>query len=126
MREEIENWWKQAEKDLKAAKNSLSSGDYEWACFQSNQSAEKALKALFLKEKKAIAPSHNLITIGNSLNLPKELIDSLKELNPEYTIARYPDAANAAPFEIYNEKKAKEKIAHAEKILKWIEKPLKQ
>ena len=125
MREEIENWWKQAKKDLQAAKNSLKSGDYEWACFQSNQAVEKALKALFLKEKKALAPSHNLISLGRSLNLSADLIDSLKELNPEYTLARYPDAANAAPFETYTEKKAREKIAHAEKILKWTERRLK-
>ena len=39
-------WLKQAEKDLNSARNSLGSGDYEWACFQSQQSAEKALKAV--------------------------------------------------------------------------------
>lgn len=125
MREETENWWKQAKKDLVAAKNSLNSKDYEWACFQSNQSAEKALKALFLHKKRAIAPTHNLISLGRSLELPEELINSLKELNPEYTVARYPDAANAAPFETYTEQKAKEKIEQAEKVLKWIEKHLK-
>jgi len=124
MREEILNWWKQAEKDPKAAKNSLKSKDYEWASFQSNQAAEKALKALFLKQKKAIAPTHNIVLLGKTLKLPISLIDSLKELNPEYTLSRYPDAANAAPFENYNEKKAQEKINHAEEILKWIEKQL--
>jgi len=30
-------WLKQAEKDLSSARNSLVSGDYEWACFQSQQ-----------------------------------------------------------------------------------------
>jgi HEPN domain-containing protein len=39
-------WFKQAEKDLKAAKNSLQSADYEWACFQAQQAAEKALKSI--------------------------------------------------------------------------------
>ena len=120
MREEIENWWKQAEKDLTAAKNSLNSGDYEWASFQSNQAAEKALKALFLEKKKALTPTHNLITLGNSLNAPKEIIDSLKVLNPEYTVARYPDAANAAPFETYTKEKAAQSIKNSEKVLKWI------
>ncbi|MDI6886868.1 MAG: HEPN domain-containing protein, partial [archaeon] len=43
-------WLKQAKKDLTSAKNSLESGDYEWACFQSQQSAEKALKS-FLYSK---------------------------------------------------------------------------
>ena len=39
-------WFKQAEKDLKASKNSLKSGDYGWACFQAQQAAEKALKSI--------------------------------------------------------------------------------
>ena len=39
-------WFKQAEKDLKASKNSLKLGDYEWACFQAQQAAEKALKSI--------------------------------------------------------------------------------
>ncbi len=125
MREEIENWWKQSKKDLIAAKNSLNSKDYEWACFQSNQSVEKALKALFLKKKRAIAPTHNLVSLGKSLNLPEELLNLLKELNAEYTISRYPDAANAAPYETHTEKNAKEKINYAEKILKWIENQLR-
>jgi len=86
---------------------------------------KKSLRALFLQKKRAIAPTHNLISLGRTLNLPEDLIDSLKELNPEYTVARYPDAANGAPFEMYTEQKAKEKIAHAEKILKWTEKQLK-
>jgi len=124
MREEIENWWKQATKDLIAAKNSFNSGNYEWASFQANQVAEKALKALFLYKKKASVPTHNLLTLGKALNA-KKIEDSLRELNPDYTIARYPDAANAPPYEIYDKEKAKEKLKHAEKILEWTRKQLK-
>jgi len=35
-------WIRQADKDLSGAKNSLKAGDYEWSCFQAQQSAEKA------------------------------------------------------------------------------------
>ena len=45
---------------------------------------------------------------------------SLRETNPEYTLARYPNAANAAPYEIYYEEEARDRIKHAEKVLKWI------
>lgn len=126
MREEIFNWWKQAEKDLKASENSLNSGDYEWACFQAHQSVEKALKALYLKQKKELNPSHNLVILGKALKLPLDLIEYLKELTPEYTLSRYPDVANASPFEVYTEKKAKEKINQAGIVVKWIEKQLHQ
>ena len=50
MRKIAQKWLKQAEADLKAAQDSLDNGHYEWSCFQSQQSGEKALKA-FLYDK---------------------------------------------------------------------------
>ena len=44
--EEAGRWFKQALRDLKAAKDNLNAENYEWACFQSQQSAEKAVKAV--------------------------------------------------------------------------------
>jgi len=44
----FKDWLNQAEKDLQAAKISEENQHYEWACFQAQQSAEKALKALLL------------------------------------------------------------------------------
>ncbi len=119
MREETSNWWKQAQKDLAAAKRSVISKDYEWAAFQANQAAEKSLKALFLEKKKQSVASHNLAHIGNMVKAPQEIVEALQDLNAEYTVARYPDAANAAPFEIYSEVKAQQKVKHAEAVLKW-------
>ena len=44
-----EDWFRQAKRDLDHAKRSSESRDYEWACFAAQQSAEKGVKALFLK-----------------------------------------------------------------------------
>jgi len=85
MREEIENWWKQAKKDLTAANNSLKSGDYEWACFQAHQSVEKAIKALYMLKKRRSPFTHDLTKMGRELKFKKELMISLIELNPEIT-----------------------------------------
>lgn len=41
-----EDWMRQARRDLRHARNSLESEDYEWACFAAQQAAEKAVKAL--------------------------------------------------------------------------------
>lgn len=41
-----EDWLKQAYSDLQAAEDSAGSDHHEWACFQAQQAAEKALKAL--------------------------------------------------------------------------------
>ena len=43
------DWFRQAEADLKHARNAENDGDYEWSCFAAHQAAEKALKAVFLK-----------------------------------------------------------------------------
>jgi len=41
------DWLKQAEKDLKHAQKALELGPFEWACFASQQAAEKTVKALY-------------------------------------------------------------------------------
>ena len=41
------DWLRQALRDLEHARRSLEMGDYEWACFASQQAAEKAVKALY-------------------------------------------------------------------------------
>ena len=125
MREEILNWWKQAEKDLKASKNSLRSGDYEWASFQAHQATEKALKSLFLYQRRTFPPTHDLTKIGKELKVSEDLMKSLKYLNPEYVVSRYPNAANAVPYELYDKNKAKENIKRAERVVKWIKRQLK-
>ncbi len=41
------DWYKQALRDLEHAENDLKNGFYEWACFSSQQAAEKAVKTLY-------------------------------------------------------------------------------
>jgi len=54
MQKEIENWIEQAKCDLAAARNSSKSKNFDWACFQSQQAAEKALKACYLQKFNAL------------------------------------------------------------------------
>ena len=48
VRPEIRDWLKEAEADLKHAKNCLKLESYNWACFAAQQSTEKALKAFIM------------------------------------------------------------------------------
>ncbi len=41
------DWLRQAEADLRHARNSLENGDYEWSCFATHQAAEKAQRLFF-------------------------------------------------------------------------------
>ena len=42
-------WMDQAEADSEHTKSDLERGFYDWACFSSQQAAEKAVKAVFQK-----------------------------------------------------------------------------
>jgi HEPN domain-containing protein len=46
-RDEAQRWWLTAQDDLEAAKTLHQAGKYSHACFLSQQSAEKAMKALW-------------------------------------------------------------------------------
>ncbi len=46
------DWLGQARRDLAHAQHSVEAGDYEWACFASQQAAEKAVKAVFQKQNR--------------------------------------------------------------------------
>ena len=43
----------------------------------------------------------------------------MQYLNPDYTVSRYPDAANGVPFEIYDADIARAKISAAREIIRW-------
>lgn len=128
MRVEAQLWLKQAKADLKKALNDLRTQDWDSAAFWSQQASEKALKALLLAHGKA-ARTHNLIEIGfmikEELGISiSEILADLKELTIHYTISRYPNAANALPSDLYDEAKARDLIARAGRVIKWVERNL--
>ena len=46
-------------------------------------------------------------------------MNELKILNPHYTVAMYPNAANTVPSEAYSEEIAARCIRAAERVLEW-------
>ncbi len=58
-------WLAQATHDLIASEHSMDAGYYEWACFQAEQSAEKALKSVIVAKGKSAPKLHKLgVLIG--------------------------------------------------------------
>ena len=119
MREEIKKRIQRAKEDLKAAENSLKSGDYDWASFQSQQAAEKALKALLIKRTGDFPRVHDLVKLSRLVNASKEIMILCAKLNPSYIETRYPDLAKD-----YSKEDALEFIKISGDILKWTEKHL--
>lgn len=126
MRKEIENWWKQSDRDLETAEYNLVGKRYEASVFFCHQAVEKALKALLMeKEKVPDISTHSLLVLGKKVGLPSELHSFLMELAPQYVLTRYPDASNEAPFELFDEKRAEYVFGKAEEVIVWIKKQLK-
>lgn len=115
------DWFEQAKADLKHARNSLEDGDYAWACFAAQQSAEKAVKALYMKIN-SIAWGHSVYELLESL--PEDTkpdaghIEKAKRLDKYYIPTRYPNAHPSGPaFKYYTKAEAEEAIRICEEVI---------
>jgi HEPN domain-containing protein len=118
------DWFRQAEADLRHARNALEDGDYEWSCFAAQQAAEKALKAVFQKHGMD-AWGHTVTALIGSLpaevSKPSDsLINYARMLDKHYIPTRYPNGFDSgAPTDFYTKDEARSAIQHAEAILEF-------
>ena len=124
MRKEVMDWLNSAEDDLETAEVLLKQSVFYACAFYCQQSAEKALKALFIHRFRKGTALHNLIGLANELDVPAEILSSSKRLNPHYIQTRYPDVANAIPKDAYDDEIAGELLEEAKKVFEWTEKQI--
>ncbi len=121
MRIEAQRLIKQAERDLENAGKNISIEAHEVAAFLAEQAVEKYLKAYWMVGKQEMPPfTHSLTELGDALGVPHILRKHLVSLTSDYTTARYPDAANGVPYEVYDRETAEDKVRSAEAILAWL------
>ena len=123
MPKRVDDWVRQADKDLKHAKNALEVGDFEWSCFASQQSAEKALKAVY-EEMNMAVKGHSILGLLKGLQqfhaVSETFLSFGRMLSRYYIEARYPNGfPEGAPLDYFDKKMAKEAIDAAKKLLKW-------
>lgn len=124
MSNRYQDWFRQAEADLKHAVNSLQVGDFEWSCFAAHQAAEKSLKAVFLKHGMD-ASGHTLtVLIGNlpdiAVQPPEKLVNFARILDKYYMPTRYPNGFDSgAPTDFYTHEEARGAIQQAEAIIEF-------
>jgi HEPN domain-containing protein len=115
------DWMDQAEGDLEHARSDLKGGFYDWACFSSQQAAEKALKAVFQKlgaEAWGHSVADLLEELSKSRRIPEELMDLALELDKVYIPARYPNAhPSGSPRKRYTKNEAQRIIEYAARIV---------
>lgn len=121
---EIELWWRQATSDIESARYNLEGKHLDVASFLAQQAAEKALKALRMRELREIIKTHDLVKLAKDVKAPINIVDNCANLNPVYIDTRYPDYADTIPAELYSEKAVENFIAAAEEVLAWTKKKL--
>jgi HEPN domain-containing protein len=126
MREEVRNWFKQAEADLRSARNSREAGDYYMSVFASHQAVEKALKALSLFSLREYPKGHSIIHLAQRVGVPESMVSGIRDLNPEYMSTRYPDMAVGIPAELYDDKIAGRHFGTAQEVLGWVREQIQE
>ncbi|HXH07780.1 MAG TPA: HEPN domain-containing protein [Vicinamibacterales bacterium] len=122
MRPEAERLLRQARRDLETARRNIEIGAYEVAAFLAHQCAEKYLEGAWFVRRGGRPPAtHYLKELGDGLDAPPAIASKLLYLNPDYTVARYPDAANGVPYELYDEPTARAKVDAAAAVAEWVE-----
>ena len=125
MPERSKDWLNQASRDLASAEAMLASGFFEWACFASQQAAEKATKAVFQKLG-GTAWGHSVYELLRLLSqrvvVPEELFDCARTLDRFYIPARYPNGFDSgSPYEYFTRGDAEHAILCARRIVSFCE-----
>jgi len=124
--EEFSRWMKQAEHTLTSAQGDATGGDYGWACFKAQQTAEYAAKGV-LRGLGLPAFGHSVLGLvreieKRELPITEEVRQCARTLDRHYIPPRYPNAYPAgSPFEYYDRETAAKAIACAQEVLKAVQ-----
>ncbi|MFH0788814.1 MAG: HEPN domain-containing protein [Pseudomonadota bacterium] len=123
-----EEWFKQAEYDMKTAEGLFQSGRYICVVFMCHLSIEKALKGLYQIKLSTIPPKvHNLLYFVEAagITLPDALYDVVFALNRASIPTRYPENLEQMQKD-YPKRKTEKLLIQSKEVLKWLKKELKK
>jgi HEPN domain-containing protein len=121
--DEAVRWFRQAEHDIATARATTVAGSYDWACFQAQQGAEKALKALLHEKGYRKVLTVSVYDLLCEVQRAGYHLDTLhgegKRLDQVYISARYPNGITGTliPGEYYGKEDAEECLRSAGSIL---------
>ena len=129
MVERSRDWLNQAKRDMKQAESSFKAELYEWACFASQQAAEKAVKAL-IQSLGGEAWGHSVASLIDALPehvRPTHLHDKAVELDTAHIPSRYPNAHPVGHSgDLYTRSMAERLIEYAKEIITYCENTVSQ
>jgi len=120
VREEARDWYDGALVDLREAESALEGDRNNWALFAAQQAVEKAIKAWMIGRKHERPPRTNDLTQlakTAGIALDHELLSSVGELSPYYSVARYPNAGLKRPWESITRTTAERLVEAARRVV---------
>jgi len=119
--EKANRWLLQAQHNLDAAVILQKSGFWDTCALMCQQTAELALKALWIDKQLQDPPRiHWIERLAADLDAPENVVDAALILVGDYMSSRYPDSTRVVPFNQYTVEDANDRIARAEVILNWV------
>ncbi len=120
MQEDYDRWLKKAYKDIHTAEVNFREKLYDASAFYSQQAAEKALKALYIKKLNSLKRTHDLVILATELDAETNIIQMCRDLTPAYMYTRYPDVAEISNLD----KVAQGLLTYAKGVIEWVKKNL--
>lgn len=117
-------WLKQAEADFDAARYNLEGKKYYVCANYSQQTAEKALKALWISKNKDLIKTHSITSLAKKLGVSDKLILKIASLEPIFRESKYPDVSETIPAEEYDKEDSIEFLNIAKEVLLWVKKQI--
>jgi HEPN domain-containing protein len=121
----VSHWLEQAKEDLKTARIMFLTGRWKYSIFMCQQSVEKLLKSIYMKQKKEFPPRiHNLFRLSELIDKSFFSEDHLlffSELSLYYIESRYPENLEKMN-ELNSRVKAKEILKKTREVTKWLRK----
>ncbi len=123
MRKDVENWRKQAQRDLRVAHKLFKVKEYYAVAFFCQQAVEKALKAVYILKHNRLIKVHDLVRLARELQAPEEVILSCAAITPVYVEVRYPES-DELPAHKVDSSKAKDLLRLSKEVLRWVQQNL--
>ena len=124
MADRSQDWLNQALRDLEHAAKDVADRYYEHACFEAQQAAEKAVKAIY-QRRHSEAWGHSVHKLlqsldGIGLEVPTRLVNDARILDQYYVPTRYPNGfESGSPMDFYTEEQAEDAVRRAGGIIQW-------
>ena len=121
-KETARRWLEQSESDIKIAKKHLKDGEFSYACFLSEQSAQKSLKGYLISKRDIDLAIHSVSALaeraGRFNDMFKNFVENGISLDKYYLGTRYPDALPGplVPAKSYGKEEAEAAVELAQQI----------